>query len=337
MPEPDSQAIEALHAGREAWVEWRASNKGATSALASSDLSELDLSGFDLSGLDLTECDFFRTNLTGADLKMARMSGADLSHAKLDEIDGYKLELSGAFLTEASAINADLSSVAFHNADLRGARLNGANLTGSDLTQARLGHADLTGATLVEARLDEVDLTQANLSETNLTGSHYGGYRRMRGHFYGIRGLDSAHGNALFVRDAKDQDYLDTLELEITRMSEGWRKRLSQQLFRAWGLIDHGRSLLKVGWYAFIIATVYGLFYTLDMRLDWGLMDYSTSAQSWFTPFYYSIVTYTTLGFGDVTANSALGEMIVISEVIVGYFTLGLLLSILANTIARRS
>ncbi len=66
-------------------------------------------------------------------------------------------------------------------------------------------------------------------------------------------------------------------------------------------------------------------------------MDYSNSAGTWFTPFYYSLVTYTTLGFGDVTADSLIGEMLVISEVIAGYFTLGLLLSILANTVARRS
>ena len=43
------------------------------------------------------------------------------------------------------------------------------------------------------------------------------------------------------------------------------------------------------------------------------------------------------LGFGDVTADSLFGEIFVISEVIFGYFTLGLLLAILANTIARRS
>jgi uncharacterized protein YjbI with pentapeptide repeats len=330
-------ALVALRAGCAAWAAWRAEHKGVDPGLSGSDLSELDLTGCDLAGLDLSECDLFRTNLSGADLKMACLRGADLSHATLDGADGYKVDLRGAFLTEASALGADLSAVDFRDGDLRGVRLNGANLSGSDLTRARLGHADLTGARLVESRLGEVDLTQANLSETNLTGSHYGGYRRMRGHFYGIRGLDSAHGNALFVRDAKDQDYLDTLELEITRMPDGWRKRLRAQLFKAWGLIDHGRSLLKVSWYAFIIATVYGLFYALDMYLGWGLMDYSTSAQSWFTPFYYSIVTYTTLGFGDVTANSALGEIIVISEVVVGYFTLGLLLSILANTIARRS
>jgi hypothetical protein len=108
-------------------------------------------------------------------------------------------------------------------------------------------------------------------------------------------------------------------------------------LFRGWALIDHGRSLAKVSFYATIIAMLYGLVYLADMNFGWQIMDYSNSAQTWFTPFYYSVVTYTTLGYGDVTANSLLGEMLVISEVIVGYFTLGLLLAILANTIARRS
>lgn len=159
----------------------------------------------------------------------------------------------------------------------------------------------------------------------------------MRNLYFGVRGLDNSYGNALFVRDAKDQDYLDTLEVSINRLPESRLKKVECALFRAWALIDYGRSLFKVTFYAFLIASIYATFYTLDMTLGWGLMDYSNSAQSWFTPFYYSIVTYTTLGFGDVTANTWLGEIIIISEVIIGYFTLGLLLSILANTIARRS
>jgi hypothetical protein len=36
--------------------------------------------------------------------------------------------------------------------------------------------------------------------------------RIMRGCFAGIRGPDSYYGNRVFVRDAADQDYLDTLE-----------------------------------------------------------------------------------------------------------------------------
>jgi len=54
-------------------------------------------------------------------------------------------------------------------------------------------------------------------------------------------------------------------------------------------------------------------------------------------PYYFSIVTYTTLGFGDVRPATLAGEIIVSSEVILGYTTLGLLLSVLAQIIARRS
>jgi len=155
--------------------------------------------------------------------------------------------------------------------------------------------------------------------------------------YYGIRGIEQSFGNAVFVRAAKDEDYIETVYENIRAMPDGAIKKTDLVLFWVWGLIDHGRSLLKVGIYAAVISTLYGLIYTLDVNLNWGLMDYSNSAGTWFTPFYYSLVTYTTLGFGDVTADSLIGEMLVISEVIAGYFTLGMLLAILANTVARRS
>ena len=94
----------------------------------------------------------------------------------------------------------------------------------------------------------------------------------------------------------------------------------------------------KVGWGALGLAIVlFGIPFWFDWWLDLGLLQYHDSANSPFTPFYYSIVTYTTLGFGDVTPGHWLGEVIVTLEVIAGYLTLGLLVSILANTVARRA
>jgi hypothetical protein len=66
-------------------------------------------------------------------------------------------------------------------------------------------------------------------------------------------------------------------------------------------------------------------------------MDYGERCRTWFTPFYFSIVTYTTLGFGDVKPATLIGEIIVSTEVILGYTTLGLLLAVLAERLARRS
>ncbi len=48
-------------------------------------------------------------------------------------------------------------------------------------------------------------------------------------------------------------------------------------------------------------------------------------------------MAYTTLGFGDVTPITTTGQMVVTAEVILGYLTLGLLVSILANKVARRA
>ncbi len=104
-------------------------------------------------------------------------------------------------------------------------------------------------------------------------------------------------------------------------------------LFRAWGLIDYGRSLLRVAIVSFGLAGLYGVIY----RVFPQILDYKDSAKTWFTPFYFSIVTYTTLGFGDIKPKTLAGELVVSSEVILGYTTLGLLLSVLAQNIARRS
>ena len=48
-------------------------------------------------------------------------------------------------------------------------------------------------------------------------------------------------------------------------------------------------------------------------------------------------MTYTTLGFGYMKPKHWIGEIILVCEGILGYITLGLLLSILASRVARRS
>jgi hypothetical protein len=58
---------------------------------------------------------------------------------------------------------------------------------------------------------------------------------------------------------------------------------------------------------------------------------------TWFTYIYFSVVTFTTLGFGDVTPINTAGEVLLTIEVILGYIMLGGLISIFANKLARRS
>lgn len=53
-------------------------------------------------------------------------------------------------------------------------------------------------------------------------------------------------------------------------------------------------------------------------------------------PFYFSIVTFTTLGFGDFTPKNDWGQFWVTVEVIIGYIMLGGLITILSNKLIRK-
>jgi len=335
--DPQATVTAALLQGADGWSlasEMLASEPGL---LRHANLSEADLSDLDLSSLDLSHADFFRGQLERANLKKSILSHAEFAHADMRGAALYKADLRNSILHEADLSGADLSSTDCRGADLRGVNLRNSNLSGADLRGADLTQADLSNADLTYADVTGAKFHFARLDEANVTHIKYGNYREMVGKFLGVRGVDQCFGNALFLRDAKDQDYIDTFYQSLLDRPSSIVRSIELVLFKAWALIDHGRSLIKVALYATIVAALYGLIYLADMNFDWGIMDYSNSAQTWFTPFYYSVVTYTTLGYGDVTANSLLGEMLVISEVIVGYFTLGLLLAILANTIARRS
>ena len=337
-PTPDKAMIRsALIAGGDAWDAILGQRNTISDALTGADFSEVQVPGQDLSEINFAQADFYKANLHSSNLKKSVFADAEMSLANLQDAALYKADLSNAIVQEAVLTGADLSSSSCAGADFRGAKLEGVNFSDADLRGCNFSHCDMRGCNLSGADVTGAIFHFTQLAEANVTHLKYGGYKDLSGCYHGVRGVDSVYGNALFVRDARDQDYIDTLQHTIADLPPGLLKNVERFLFRAWGLIDHGRSLVKVSFYAFIVANLYGLFYLADMTLGWQIMDYSNSAKTWFTPFYYSVVTYTTLGFGDVTANSLLGELLVISEVIVGYFTLGLLLAILANTIARRS
>jgi hypothetical protein len=297
----------------------------------------MDLTGANLGEVDLTDAELFQTDLTEANLKMAVLRGADLSGADLSGAALYKTELADACLIEADLTGAGLGAGNLRGADLRGTKLRGADLNEADLSNANLNEADLTGSNLTRADVTGANLHNANLAATNLTGMKDGGFREKRGRYYGIRGLDSCFGDPLFVRDAKDQDYLDTLEVAIDETPSTARRRWKRFWFSAWGLIDYGRSLGKLALGAFIVTMFFGAIFHLDSIFGWQFFSLPKSADSPLTPYYYSIVTYTRLGSGGITPTHWVGEIVLICERILGYVTLGLLLSILANRVARRS
>jgi uncharacterized protein YjbI with pentapeptide repeats len=331
----ETEHVLLLRKGADAWNAWRQANPSIHADLREANLNGANLQGTFLRGADLRKANLNRANLSRANLGSAMLTNANVSRANFNEANLSAADLTGSNLslanfTGATLSDADLSGTSLSGALLRGANLSGAklgsaNLSGANLSRAYLSGAvleganlrgaDLGGATLIGAKfmranlsladlsranlsgadLDTADLNGANLDGSNfglanlsnaqLTGVHWQ-LRTMRGCYLGIRGLDSCFGNAVFKRAAADQDFLDTLEAHV----KGTRR---MALFHVWGWIDYGRSLLRVAAISFGLAAVYGAIY----RIFPQILDFRDSANTWFTPYYFSIVTYTTLGF----------------------------------------
>lgn len=108
-----------------------------------------------------------------------------------------------------------------------------------------------------------------------------------------------------------------------------------------WLFADCGRGFLRWALWSILVASIFAIIYHncfyLSDHDSFNVMGHINKTWSCFSFLYYSIVTFTTLGFGDIVPNNGWLQFWVTFEVIIGYIMLGVLISILANKLARRS
>jgi uncharacterized protein YjbI with pentapeptide repeats len=324
--------MERLRSGADEWNAWRKANPDIKIDLSGADLRDMNLTGANFSRANLANAKFVAVTLSRARFSDAILTNACLSGANLSETEIAWADLANAKLMEANFTNASLMGTNFTGANISYADFTNADVRESNFTNATLSWANFANANLSNANLTNAKLIVANFSDADVSQVQWD-RSQMRGKYIGIRGLGSCFGEARFKRDAADQDFLDTLERE---WSVSWR----YYLFRCWGLIDYGRSLWRILALAVGVIVTFGAIFSVWPPLL-GYKSWegdSTSPTDRFTPFFFSIVTFTTVGFGGVSPKgNMLGEIIVSTEVILGYVTFGLLISVLGNKVARRS
>ncbi len=301
---------------------------------ASQDLSGLDFSGCDLSeanlgGADLRGCNFTRAKLAGAvfasaDLTGSEFLGADLSGANLSECKAERAGFGHANLTAASFFHARLAGATFGEARLRNADFRAAELQG-----ARIRQADLSGANFSSAVLRDVDLKQsavpgavflgADLTGAILRDLRDWGTARWIGADVGGADFRSA---TLLKRHIADENYLHEFK------NQSPMHRFTYYLW--WITSDCGRSLARWGLWNLAMIVAFGFIYTL-VDVNYG------SHPTWLSPWYYSVVTAATLGYGDVLPVSVPAQVAAMTEVCVGFLALGGLVTILSNKLTRRA
>ncbi len=302
--------------------------------LVDADLEGVDLSGADLSGSDLTGANLkgaklFKANLTHANLdrailEEAELSGADLTDANLEAVRGKHAGFGMAKLTGANLFQADLGGATLTMADLTGAQLQCCRLREARMREVAIIAADLTNADLGNADLSQSRVDRSNFSNADLRGAilrQVSGYETADWIGVDIRDINFS-GAYLMRRFIMDQNY-------IAEFKE--RSRLTKTWYYLWLVAsDCGRSLIRWCIFSALLVALFGFLY-MGTAVDYG--DYRT----WFSPFYYSLVTFTTLGYGDVIPAGTTAQVLVIAEVVIGYIMLGGLLSIFANKMARRA
>jgi uncharacterized protein YjbI with pentapeptide repeats len=302
--------------------------------LVEADLRDLDLSGYDLKGADLSRadlrgCRLFGASLDGATLFETRLEGAELATASLR---GARLERCQA--SKVGFGRCDLRGASLFDADLRGASLTGSDLSevdaravkldGARIREASLAGADLTGAVLTRVDLGSTRVDRACFRDADLRGAQL---RDVRGYasadWVGVDFRDVCFNGAYLLRRfALDQNFLAEFRAESA---------MHEIIYRIWWISsDCGRSFARWGLWTVCLAVVFAGIYT-QVELDAGA--HATAL----TPLYYSVVTLTTLGYGDVLPASGWAQAIAMVEVIIGYVMLGGLLSIFANKMARRA
>lgn len=334
----------------------------ADAHLAGAFLPCADLKGVNLERANLENANLEKVNLRGAVLKEANLKeihfagadlkGAFLSDARLELADLTEADLGGAFLKGANLDNANLCGSSFKCAFLLDASLKWANLTEADFTEANLIEADLTGANLIGANLKEADITAADLTNafiegfkinnTNLInviwaqpkpnkkGMDLSQVRCTLHELVQIKNYYMEMGN-FKMADAFYVEQIERIRRLIPKNERTLLKKIGYTLWRISS--NYGVSIWRWQMLFFSMATFFGFLYW-----KFGLIRYADNPAetvAGFSNFYFSFITITTLGFGDIIAKKGAGEFFVTIEVLIGYMMLGGLMGIFTKKFIR--
>jgi len=132
----------------------------------------------------------------------------------------------------------------------------------------------------------------------------------------------------IIARTISDDNYLIRFKIKHPKLFLVW-----------WFFSDCGRSIFRWAIWSIIFALTFATkFYGVYcLHPEFFYFNTHIKSQSFLSFIYYSVVTFTTLGFGDIIPTIDKMQIWVMAEVVLGYIMLGGLISIFANKIARRS
>ena len=282
-----------------------------------------------------------KLNLQAHAKKVPVMRNYQLANTDLREIDIIKHgDRDGYRLIDSDLYRANMSYSHLFKLDLSGSSLMKANLKGANLNHVILKNTNLLGARFDNTSLDGVIWGDKVLQESRaeLTTD-----KNEKQQFY--HEAEDVYRNLRIVHD--NQGYSHTAGIFFRREMIMRRHQLPLLSFKrlASKLIDmftgYGEQPAKIIVFSISTILLFAILYAImgvsagSEIIQFDLQaDTSSNAMSFLDCLYYSVITFTTLGYGDIIPLG-FTRLLAASEAFIGAFALALFVVVVAKKTSR--
>ena len=273
-------------------------------------------SGQPMQGFSLVKADLRDINLVNKNARHGyRLSHSDLYRADLENAHLFKLDLSNSSLMKAN----------LHNANLHYCNLQGCNLLGTNFKGAKLEHVNW-GKELVQEQ--KARQTDDGLQRNALYQEAEEIYRAIR---------QAAEHQGLFETAGR------FFQKEMVMRRRQYKRFSFNRMFSK--LVDlfcgYGEKPMRVIIFSVLMivvfATLYffaGLSFSGDSLAFSSQQSLGDNLATYFSALYFSVVTFTTLGYGDL-APIGIARAFAALEAFLGSFTLALFVVVFVKKMTR--
>ena len=319
----------------------------------------------DFSGSDLRRLNTSAMNMYGMIFKDANLTRLDIRHwtATPTEEEDRTPDFSGAILSDVKfPNNVALWDVSFSKSELKGTDLSGMHLHTADFSYANLWATNFAGSQCTHANLCGADLYETDFRDANFQYAVVDGFTSIRRILFNqitdFRGvpLESAKiqpGYRAALSGIVRKKIWRNWYQEGGRLSRFFKKTFVR-LF--WVCSDYGCSTGRLALSFILFSLAFAVLYfcctsceipvianlsAVDVPIECHIASHGvhrcdSAAVVELPPLlvllravYFSVVTMTTLGFGDMSAYPLTwyGHVIVMIQVLIGYLILGALVT----------
>ena len=284
------------------------------------ELENLNKNNEDLSNFNLKEANLDKINLVNAKMKNANLERSDLTNASM-----YGINLSGSNLFKTN----------FENSNLNGANLENCNLLGANFNNSKLKNINWgkNYQVINELEADEAykngDIELANKKYREAEDVYRNIKISMQSQTLGNETGEFFIREMIVKRKQLNKFSLQRIGSKIIEITTGYGEKLGNIVFTILGIII--ACMLLYG--------IEGVKYSDPINGDRIIGFFSDDIQKFGllntlgNLFYFSVVVYSTVGFGEIVPIGLLGKSVVIFEGIVG----GLVLAILIIALYKKS